>query len=85
MLREIPLCLPYAELSVVKYTGREYRVGATDPVGYTVIERPVHPHDLHATILHAFGVDQRELYYEHHNRREIVTFNGGEVVQEMFG
>jgi uncharacterized protein (DUF1501 family) len=59
-------------------------VGSTDPVGYSVIERPVHPNDLHATILHALGIDQRELYYEHNNRREIVTFNGGEVVREVF-
>ncbi len=59
-------------------------IGATDPVGYTAVERPVHPNDLHATVLHALGVDQRELYFEHHNRRELVTFNGGEVVREAF-
>jgi hypothetical protein len=59
-------------------------IGATDPVGYTVVERPISPHDLHATILHALGIEQRELYYEHQNRREIVTFNGGEVIPEVF-
>ncbi len=59
-------------------------IGATDPVGYTAIERPVHPNDLQATILHALGIDQRELYYEHHNRREMVTFNGGKVIHEVF-
>lgn len=60
-------------------------IGATDEVGYSAIERPVHPNDLHATILHALGLDQHELVYEHHNRREIVTVNGGKVVQEVFG
>jgi hypothetical protein len=59
-------------------------IGATDDVGYTVVKRPVHPNDLHATILRAFGIDQHELYYEHHNRKELVTFNGGEVIQEVF-
>jgi uncharacterized protein (DUF1501 family) len=59
-------------------------VGATDPVGYTAVERPVHPNDLHATVLHALGIDQRELYYEHNGRRELVTFNGGEVIREVF-
>ena len=60
-------------------------IGKTDDVGYTAIERPVHPNDLHATILHALGLDQHDLTYEHHNRREMVTVNGGKVVQEVFG
>ncbi len=60
-------------------------IGATDEVGYSAIERPVHPNDLHATILQALGLDQHELVYEHHNRREIVTVNGGKVVHEVFG
>jgi len=59
-------------------------IGATDPVGYTAVERPIHPNDLHATVLHALGIDQHDLYYEHQNRREIVTFNGGQVVREVF-
>ncbi len=59
-------------------------IGATDEIGYTAVERPVHPNDLQATILHALGVDQRELYYEHHGRKEIVTFNGGQVIREVF-
>jgi hypothetical protein len=60
-------------------------IGATDEVGYAAVERPVAPVDLHATILHAFGIDQHELYYEHNNRKELVTVNGGEVVKEVFG
>ena len=60
-------------------------IGKTDDVGYAAIERPVHPNDLHATILHALGLDQHELVYEHHNRRELVTVNGGNVVRDVFG
>lgn len=60
-------------------------IGRTDEVGYSAIERPVHPSDLHATILYALGLDQHELVYEHHNRRELVTVNGGEVISEIFG
>jgi uncharacterized protein (DUF1501 family) len=59
-------------------------IGATDDVGYTAIERPVSPNDLHATILQALGIDQRRLYFEHNGRRELVTFNGGNVVGEAF-
>jgi len=59
-------------------------IGATDPVGYAAIERPVHPNDLHATMLHALGIDQHELYFERQNRRELVTVNGGQIVSEVF-
>jgi uncharacterized protein (DUF1501 family) len=59
-------------------------VGATDPVGYAAVERPIHPNDLHATILHALGIDQHRLYYLHNNRKELVTVNGGQVVKEVF-
>jgi hypothetical protein len=58
-------------------------VGATDPVGYAAVQRPIHPNDLHATVLHALGIDQRQLFYRHHNRNERVTVNGGEVVTEV--
>jgi hypothetical protein len=60
-------------------------IGATDPVGYAAVERPIHPNDLHATILHALGIDQRELFYLHNNRKELVTVNGGTVIEEVFG
>jgi uncharacterized protein (DUF1501 family) len=59
-------------------------IGSTDPVGYAAIERPVHPNDLHATILHALGIPQNRLVYRHHNRNEMVTVNGGEVIEEVF-
>jgi hypothetical protein len=59
-------------------------IGATDPVGYAVTERPVHPNDLNATLLHALGLDQNKLVYVHHNRKEIPTVLGGEVLKEVF-
>jgi hypothetical protein len=60
-------------------------IGATDPVGYAAIERPIHPNDLHATILHALGANQHRLVYRHNNRNEMATVNGGEVIGEVFG
>ena len=59
-------------------------IGATDDIGYTVVDRPIHPNDLHATILQALGIEQHQLYFEHQNRKELVTFNGGEVIEEVF-
>jgi len=59
-------------------------IGKTDSVGYAAVERPVHPNGLQATILHALGNNQHRLYYRHHNRRELVTVNGGEVIHDVF-
>jgi len=39
---------------------------------------------LRATLLHALGLDQHRLIYGHHNRDEIPTVFGGEVVREFF-
>jgi hypothetical protein len=59
-------------------------IGATDEVGYTAIDRVVTPADFHATILHALGINQHDLHFEHRGRKEIPTFNGGDVLQEAF-
>ncbi|WP_417747406.1 DUF1501 domain-containing protein [Rosistilla oblonga] len=59
-------------------------IGATDELGYVPIERPLSPHDLHATMLHGLGLDQHKLIYRHNNREEIATVLGGEVIHEAF-
>lgn len=60
-------------------------IGETDALGYVAVERPVTPHDLHATILHACGLNADKLTYLHHGRRELPTVNGGNVIREVFG
>jgi len=60
-------------------------VGATDDLGFVPVHRPLSPADLHATILHALGLDQYRVIYSHNNRDEIPTVFGGEVVREVFG
>lgn len=57
-------------------------IGKTDPLGYSVTERPITPSDLYATILHALGLDQHQLFTMHNGRKEIATVLGGEVVKE---
>ena len=59
-------------------------IGKTDPVGYTAIERPIHPNSLHATILHALGLEQEKVTFRHNGRDEIPTFISSEVVHEVF-
>ena len=36
-------------------------VGATDELGFNVVERPIHMTDVQATILHCLGIDHRRL------------------------
>jgi len=39
--------------------------GASDEIGWSPVENPVHVSDLHATLLHLFGFDHMKLGYEH--------------------
>ena len=60
-------------------------IGETDEIGYTVVDRPVRPQDLHATILHALGVDAEGLVYNHHGLKETpLGVAGGAPVAEAF-
>jgi hypothetical protein len=38
-------------------------VGATDELGFHVVERPVHVHDVQATILKQLGIDHTRLTF----------------------
>ena len=60
-------------------------IGSTDEIGLRAVERPVHVHDLHATILHLLGMDHLRLTYFHNGRDERATVNAGEVVREALG
>ncbi len=39
-------------------------IGRTDELGFHPVERPVHVHDVQATILHCLGLDHRRLTFE---------------------
>jgi len=57
--------------------------GATDEVGYRVVENHVHVHDLHATILHLLGFDHTKLTYRYAGRDFRLTDVEGEVVRDI--
>jgi hypothetical protein len=59
-------------------------VGATDEIGMRAQERPVHVHDIHATILWMLGLDHMKTTYLHNGRNERSTVLAGEVVKEIF-
>ena len=63
--------------------GGQY-VGSTDEIGLRAAERPVHVHDLHATVLWLMGLDHLQLTFQHNGRAERPTVLAGEVVKELF-
>jgi uncharacterized protein (DUF1501 family) len=57
-------------------------IGSTDEFGFRAIERKVHIHDLHATMLAAMGMDHERLTYHFEGRARRLTDVFGNVVQE---
>lgn len=40
-----------------------FSLGQTDELGFNVVDRPVHVHDVQATILHSLGIDHSQLSF----------------------
>jgi uncharacterized protein (DUF1501 family) len=57
--------------------------GATDDFGWHAIDKRVHVHDLHATILHLMGLDHERLTYRHSGRDYRLTDVYGNVVHDI--
>jgi hypothetical protein len=57
--------------------------GATDEYGWHATDRPVHVHDLHATILHLMGIDHERLTYRYAGRDYRLTDVYGNVVHDI--
>ena len=57
--------------------------GATDEFGLKAVEDRVHVHDLHATMLHALGLDHKQLTFPRDGRDERLTINGGQVIRDI--
>lgn len=57
--------------------------GATDELGFHVVENPVHVHDLQATILHCLGFDHEKLTFRNAGRDYRLTDVHGHVVHDL--
>ena len=57
--------------------------GATDEFGFKAVEKPVHIHDLHATVLHLMGLDHTKLTYFYSGRNYRLTDVAGNVVRDI--
>jgi hypothetical protein len=60
-----------------------YVHGATDELGFQAVEKKVHVHDLHATVLHLMGFDHERLTYRYAGRDFRLTDVHGQVVREV--
>jgi hypothetical protein len=57
--------------------------GATDDLGFHVVENPVHVHDIQATLMHCLGFDHERLTYHHAGRDYRLTDVHGQVVKAL--
>jgi uncharacterized protein (DUF1501 family) len=57
--------------------------GATDDLGFHVVENPVHVHDLQATVLHLLGFDHERLTFRTQGRDFRLTDVHGHVVKDI--
>jgi len=57
--------------------------GATDDFGFAAVDKPMHVHDLHATILHLLGMDHEKLTYHYSGRDFRLTDVHGVVVRSI--
>jgi len=75
-----PFCFSMAMAGGGLKGGQVY--GATDEIGWAITENPVHPNDLHATMLHQFGIDHTRLTYRFQGRDYRLTDVAGKVIPE---
>ncbi|MHC4996183.1 MAG: DUF1501 domain-containing protein, partial [Planctomycetota bacterium] len=56
--------------------------GATDEIGWDIVENPVHANDMHATMLHLFGMDHLKLTHRFQGRDFRLTDIAGRVMRD---
>jgi len=57
--------------------------GETDDCSYNITEKPVHVHDLNATILHLLGINHEKLTYRSQGRDFRLTDVHGKIVTDI--
>ena len=62
---------------------RGYIHGATDDLGFNAVDKPVHVHDLNATILHLLGFNHERLTFRSQGLDMRLTNVHGNVVKEL--
>jgi uncharacterized protein (DUF1501 family) len=60
-----------------------YAHGATDEFGFAAVEKKVHVHDFHATLLHLIGLNHEKLTYRYAGRDFRLTDVSGTVANDI--
>jgi len=60
-----------------------FTLGATDELGFEVVEAPVHLHDIQATLLHLLGLDHTRLTYRFQGRDFRLTDIHGQLIHQI--
>jgi len=58
-------------------------IGATDELGFNPVEKPVHVHDIQATILHQLGINHERLTFTYAGRPFRLTDVHGHVISDL--
>jgi hypothetical protein len=58
-------------------------IGTTDDFSYNAAERPIHVHDLNATLLHCLGIEHTKLTFKFQGRHYRLTDVHGEVIRDI--
>ena len=57
--------------------------GATDDFGFKAVEKPLHVHDIHATVLYLVGIDHTKLTYRYSGRDFRLTDVSGNILHDL--
>ncbi len=57
--------------------------GSTDETGWKSVEKVVHWHDFHATVLHLLGIDHQKLTFYHNGIQRRLTNVHGNVIRDI--
>jgi hypothetical protein len=60
-----------------------YTYGATDEIGFHIVDGGMHVNDFHATILHLLGLDHEQLTFKFQGRRFRLTDVAGSVAHDI--
>jgi arylsulfatase A-like enzyme len=58
-------------------------MGATDELGFNIVEDPVHIHDVQATVMHLLGIDHEKLTFRYQGRDYRLTDVHGRLVKKL--
>ena len=60
-------------------------IGRSSPRGETVVDRPISPQDVAATVYHHLGIDGTRAAFPDHQGRELLLVERGEPIRELIG